>query len=557
MNTATHALLFVLVAELAWAQPSKDVTVGSPEATLQRLVPGIRNLKLSSRNGDVFAFQFHELVPSLRRHSRLWLSADRGPAAVYFMGGGQPVLFHLSQENVVVKSTEVLRDRVPHPWRFELSRDRTVSGVAAPYTAESDEQKTSFIGLDMSALVWDFRTEPAADARLEEHARTQSCVFHGRDDKTLAIRARTPTDTLQLGTPLGSYRVGDPDMSLWITALTVGSHFDTFCAESQVAVPARDVACIPAPKNGELTDTPDQIMLGYEIFCSLSSVFRHSDLDDKHRQLLALREADDEVLVDGRFVIDRQWLVRLCELCKQLREYATVMPSHDDEVNADRLPIDDATVRWCRIEQLLGPKLYYAVSRVIPTIVQIPSVTTEDRIRLIYAYAQLGENPCLPEMGLLKHEEEPLFRAVLHAQHRRVWTEDDVQLCQNRLNDLSGGSPAALGLTESLIMMDEVDRVSDIRMDQWYGSRIFFGLHTDRLEALRQLTLQPSGRQWLRHRLKTDDRDSAELKRLGCSALRQRATATLATKQWTFMSADECEQTIAFVDALLASLKQD
>ncbi|MEZ5943642.1 MAG: hypothetical protein R3C18_19785 [Planctomycetaceae bacterium] len=93
-----------------------------------------------------------------------------------------------------------------------------------------------------------------------------------------------------------------------------------------------------------------------------------------------------------------------------------------------------------------------------------------------------------------------------------------------------------------------------VEVEHWYKGNVVDGIRFEQLEGLRQLTLMPTGRKWLRQQLKHDERDPTEVKLLGCSALRQRAEPTLQTKQWDFMSEAECQETRNLLDELKPKL---
>ncbi len=111
-------------------------------------------------------------------------------------------------------------------------------------------------------------------------------------------------------------------------------------------------------------------------------------------------------------------------------------------------------------------------------------------------------------------------------------------------------SAGEFAIVKTLILMDEIESAPAPRVTRWYQRHVTHGTRFEQRDGLRQLTLTPTGREWLRKRLSEDRTDPPEIRTLACSFLRQRAEATMQTQQWDFMSKVECEETMAFLKAL-------
>lgn len=203
------------------------------------------------------------------------------------------------------------------------------------------------------------------------------------------------------------------------------------------------------------------------------------------------------------------------------------------------------------LSRFLRSNSFSASEQILPEILlNQPTISLEDRIGLVDARADLGESQFLHMSTMFEAEHGDFYRSILYAHHQHPWTDADIQRCFDYLEKVPENLPASYCLIESLILIGEIKKLTPNLVDRWYGDVMFGGTREDQLEVLRQITLVPSGREWLRKRLTLLAGQLSDSDHLALHALQQRATATRTTSQWDFLSKQECETTLSLVEKL-------
>jgi len=504
------------------------------------VVVNVQALQLSSLNGDVFAFQFYRNDRQSRNVRRWWLSSGKSPCGVTFFESALPLTFTFERQSLVFKPTGTFRQSPTPAWAFSIDGDLISQGIgAAPLDGKC------FVGIDLPTCLDEFVSEAGLKVKASSSGEVLVWSFDYGRDRSVAIWLRTPNDELALGTALRRWHVQTPSYVAGISALTVNSDFDLLVADAKLDMEATNVTELPDFGPEEVKDLGGECaMKGYRVFSDLSAASALDQFPQKKDERLAIVSLVKEVLPDGRHQVNTAWLREYCILCRELRNYAMLLPKETGT------PIDDQAVRWSRIEQFLGSKLSYGTTHLMPRVLQNGPFSLADRIRLVDACADLGESQFLREYEkIFQAEHGDLYRSILNAHHQHPWTDADIKLCRDYLEKVPENSPASHCLIESLILMGEIENIPRDLVDRWYGDVAFSGTREDHLEMLRQITLVESGRQWLRNRLPSLTQLS-DTDRLALNALKQRATATRKTERWDFMSQVECDTTMTLVEKL-------
>ncbi len=508
---------------------------------LPQVVRDLESMQLSSLNGDVFVFQFYRNDLQTRNVRRWWISSGESPCGVVFFESALPLIFSFESQSLVFKPTGTFRQTPTPGWAFAIDAELFTEGLrSAPRDGKS------FVGIDLPASMDAFIQESATKFEASSSPETLIWKFDNGLDRSVEFWLRTPSDALTLGTALRRLHVKNPKYLAGISALTVNSDFDLLDADAHLEIEATSVAELPDFGPDEVKDLGgDCAMKGYRVFSNLSAVSSLDQFSAKRDERSAIGSLIQQVLPDETLQVNTAWLREYGKLCRQLRNYAMLLPAETGT------PIDDQAVRWSRIEQFLGSKLSYGTAHLLPRILQNGPFSLADRIRLVDACADLGESQFLREYEkIFQAEHGDLYRSIINAHHQHPWTDADIQRCHDYLEKVPENSPASHCLIESLILMGEIEKLSPDLVDRWYGDVMFAGTREDQLEVLRQITLVHSGREWLRKRLRLLEGQLSETDHLALNTLQQRATSTQKTARWDFMPEQECDTTLSLVEKL-------
>ncbi len=505
---------------------------------LPKVVLDIQSLRLSSLNGDVFAFQFYKNNFVEVSEDRWWLSSNERPCAVTFVKSRLPLIFNFQQQSFLLMPEGILRQRPTPPWRFSIDGDLILNGR----TTSPDGGK-SVVAIDLPSCLDQLAGKAESELGVRRNSEILSWNFKYGENWSYDLQLRTPNDAVKLGTALQRWHVESPNVRFGISAMTVGSTFDVLSADGQFDMKVKNVEQMPEISDEALLRGGSRSVEGYRAFAALSAVSATDHFPEKKQRRIAIRKLESDLLPEGKFIINRTWIRDFSDLCRQLRVYA----AHSQLQN--ELPIDDPAVRWSRIEQVQEARLFYATEFIVPKYLQASLFSIADRIQLVGACAELGESQYLQPSRIFAAEHGDLYRSILNAYHQHPYTDADIQRCFDYLEKVPGNSPAANCLIESLILMGAIERIPPNVVDRWYDDAMFSGTREDHLEMLRKITLVESGRNWLRNRLQSLSQLS-DTHRLALSALEQRTTATRKTERWDFMSEVECDRAMTLVEEL-------
>ena len=538
ITTAKPVCLFCAV--IGWIVPMAATAYASDVPIPNALVE-LQKLQLSSLNGDRFAFQFYRTNKSSSHNDRWWVSANETPFSATFVMSRFPLFFRFHDSTLLFTPERIIRQSPTSAWC------RSVDGQLLAYGENNAPPGgKSFVAIDLPSCLNSLISDTQSESVKVSFRAPQTWLFEYRENVTAEWTLRTPNDASALGTALGRWHVQTTrDVAVGISALTIDSQMDLFVDNVDLRLNTVDVAELPRlSRNDLLSDDGRRSQDGYRTLTVLSTVSVDEKFAKKRETRRIIRELESRILAEGEIHFSKAWIRDFCSLCNQLRVYASLKGS-------DELPIDDPAVRWSRIEQILEVKLFFAAEQILPEILlNQPTISLEDRIRLVDARADLGESQFLHQSTIFHAEHGELYRSILKAHHQHPWTDADIQRCLHYLQKVPENSPASHCLIESLILMGEIDKLSPEVVDRWYGDVMFAGTREDQLEVLRQITLVHSGREWLRKRLRLPEGQLSETDHLALNALQQRATATRKTSRWDFMSEQECDTTLSLVEKL-------
>jgi len=262
-------------------------------------------------------------------------------------------------------------------------------------------------------------------------------------------------------------------------------------------------------------------------------------------------------------------------------------------VGVDELPlVDDPHLIWHAFELGLGPveasELYREYALKVLASEHIPI-----DVKAVFCDV-LGDLGPAPGITQTLGSTKAALAVVLASRWEWEVGDAGARICEHELTFTLPGSPREHVFVETLLRLNQLPRVPARQLERWYQREVVNGSAEQRLEALRVLTLQPTGQAWLIERLereadvnqagdvngpgngdvgserdvndRADDRGSddasrrvdgkgnaneavAEPRRTALAVLRLRAEATLAQQRWDFMSEPLCRRAMALADA--------
>ncbi len=243
---------------------------------------------------------------------------------------------------------------------------------------------------------------------------------------------------------------------------------------------------------------------------------------------------------------------------------ATVHPFTLQHVQYAPLSMDDPAMRYWRAALVVGPhQLTYLNEFLRKYVLRNQSLPLEIRLAACDTMGDLGSPATLFE-PLALIEDRLLCEAVLFSRWQYPLEDRHVEACVDFLNLTEHNRLCDGVLVESLVRMDELDRVPPPALDVWWNQEAILkssGVnpvrtndpeaseldrrfpHADVWDTVCITSRTPSGRRFLIRRLGT--KDPLLLRRAIHHCLRLRAESTLRTKRWDFMTEAECQQILA------------
>ncbi len=491
------------------------------------------DLHLDSKTGDgPFAFQYTQGggINGVPRFARMRLaSSDPAPTLVVFWKGRFPI--------TLIKGERGWDTLIPE--KAEEHRVNWLFLIDGPHL---DRENLIFLESDEGARIH-FELQSCLEQYFDEEgmsvqqfAKLQIILWQSDAGITITVQEKTPNDVVRFGYALALLDIEKLKLHVQLNGLTSGTGRDDFGKTPEIPeIPAKLADPLERVLASDRWEPFDAGFILWQSMADFTSPEQRKSLKQQWAAML------------GRSIKSEEARDELADFCWRLAELVSACEN-------DELPIDDFSIRQCRTEQITCNQWWMIYTEVLPGGAKNMSVSFV--LSIFDAVIDMGIPPTFQPVKDLVSSTDPVYEAVMFARHRRPWTEDHVAACLKHLPDMPAGSGGELALVKTLILMDEINQVPAIRVEHWYKSQIVDGSRFEQLDGLRQLTLMPTGRAWLRQRVKTDLRDPADVKLLGCSALRQRAEATLQTKQWDFMSEAECQETLTLLTELEPQLKQ-
>ncbi len=537
----------IFFCSLALSEIKSEEIQADPEVSKKSVLSveelNFPNVQLDSRKGDRFTAQVQEVdrYPEGLSYGRFLVSVDQQPSAFFLMEGYKSLLFLNGDNFYAVEGGQILHQQ---DINWSIVADDQHLGGNALYLELADELEKTFVAIDVNRSLRGILGD--ATVSVENSALLARTKLTSSDGTDIEIVERSPNDTLVLGCKLALFKARDGDKQYEVSCIT--KHPDKFGCDSQFQfAPNAILKVVRIPEvSSDATNT--DLDLGFDLW---SSIHRSHDYM-KNKKLDVLLPIFNGDASRAR----TPYTIKFSSTIDELRIVAEDLFLVDSDTQTSTLPIDDVRMRWSKVEQKFGPRWNVFNLNIIHSHLARNVSDVDENLSLLDSYVDLGLPAFLTNPEYVKTDHSELYRAIFLARHRQPWTVEHVRICLEFLPQMAAESGGALALVKTLILMDKIAELPETRVEHWYQSQIVNGSQYEQLDGLRQLTLVPTGRNWLRERLARDQRDSVEVKRLGCSALRQRAEATLQTKQWDFMSQAECDQSLTLIQQIEAHLPQ-
>ena len=243
---------------------------------------------------------------------------------------------------------------------------------------------------------------------------------------------------------------------------------------------------------------------------------------------------------------------------------ATLIPFTLAEVESASLSMDDPAMRYWRSELIAGPsRVAYLNEFVRKIVLRNKSIPLETRLAVCNTLGNMGRPAILFE-PLALIEDRLLCEAVLFSRWQYPLLDEHVEACLASLNSSEPNRRSDSILVESLVRMDELNRIPEPRREEWWNLQVVSKSrgknfehtedpaaprrdarfhHLEAWETICMTSRTPSVREFLRKRLDTNDPQL--VKRAIYHCLRLRAESTVRTKRWDFMTEAECDNILA------------
>ena len=228
------------------------------------------------------------------------------------------------------------------------------------------------------------------------------------------------------------------------------------------------------------------------------------------------------------------------------------------------LTIDDPSMRYWRAELIVGPSELYLLHDFLRAFVLNHSqMTIDERALACDSLGDLGR-PARLFMPLDEIPDRLLMEAILFSRWQYPVSVGHVNACVAALPSQPTSRESELAAIESLVRMDELNRIPRQHLDAWWTSRVNlrkgmsesrdFSLpdsnhyraklgESARWDTICVTSRTPSGRQFLVSRLHSNDPPA--VRRAVHHCLKLRAESTVRTQRWDFMTEAECQKILA------------
>lgn len=169
------------------------------------------------------------------------------------------------------------------------------------------------------------------------------------------------------------------------------------------------------------------------------------------------------------------------------------------------------------------------------------------RYVLADALADLGV-PCVDYIPWDRCEDviatDPILGAICHSHWGWNCSDKERDACVGLLRDAANTTECDHVLVETLLRMDEIEKVPEEKLAAWFDSEIIRGDRDTRTESLRILSLTPNAQRYLMQRAE-DHSGDASVRMAIVETLVYRAEATVRTKRFDFLSENDCQKILA------------
>ena len=165
------------------------------------------------------------------------------------------------------------------------------------------------------------------------------------------------------------------------------------------------------------------------------------------------------------------------------------------------------------------------------------------------AIADLGSPPipiqtCISRAAWARRMpgQELFIETIFRSHHMYHVEPEEIEATVEALVYSKAGSVKERVAVETLLRLDEYDRVPTERFQRWWDAEIIAADRVFRWDTVSMLTLHPGNRAMLIEQL---PKAKPPLQRAITKNLRLRAESTLRTKRWDFMTEAECQTILA------------
>ena len=210
--------------------------------------------------------------------------------------------------------------------------------------------------------------------------------------------------------------------------------------------------------------------------------------------------------------------------------------------------VDDPTIRWRHFEEI-GRSTLPILSEQFLLLVSQSRISENLKLSYLDAVADLG-TPLSPMEYVLSREyvtrlfpgQEQFIETIFRSRHMYHVEPDEIDATVGAMVYSKPGSEMERVAVETLLRLDEYDRVPPERWQRWWDSEVVKADKVFRWDTLSMLSFHPGNRAVLMAQLPTA---SAPLNHEIYVNLKLRAESTVRTKRWDFMTEEECQQILA------------
>ena len=496
----------------------------------------------SGESPESFHFELHvtsEMVaPGSVGSMRVILDHAAHNDALLFFAGHDPLMVHTGDNIYCYK--DMKWSAFTGQWSFELSeRHREV-------WMRSKAAESGPVILDLLGYLAKWCGE--TPERTWHNPVTNSHVAVFPEHYWVEIRRRSPNDETQLGTDLSEVLVVPNRVDRFIDHGRMSIRSFTTLNRNGLRL-SHDRGAIDRklfrPKTDDKQNTSEQPAgLGWD------AVLPRNPRD----QLIAIRLY--EQTVHATEAIGQNHLMPNAGL-DELRQSVTDVVSQvrilqgqclAPDANQQALWFDDPTIRWRYFEGIGRGSLQLVCEKFVLLVSQ-SRIPADLKMSYLDAVADFG-TPITPMECILSRKyltrlfpgQEQFIETIFRSRHMYHVEPDEIDATVAALVDSKPSSEMERVAVETLLRLDEYDRVPPDRWQRWWDKEVVKADKVFRWDTLSMLSLHPGNRAVLMAQL---PKASAPLNHEIWKNLKLRAESTVRTKRWDFMTEAECQKILA------------